>query len=161
MTIFPTAVQERDGDQEIPLNVSHELFVLDVPSERESEAPIHHYQQETDVERPTEIPSEQASGDHVGGDASDPIQSDGPERECQQLRDVLLNIKILQLRVEPRGMGLLGRSSSQWTKRQGDSLLSKPCCPSFMLTTKCFLDLLFKFPFDKSTHRKSPPLELR
>ena len=79
-------MQERAGDQEIPSNVSvHVSFVLDIPSERESEAPIQqeHHQQEADVERPSGIPSEQNSGDHVDGDASDPIQSNAPERESQ------------------------------------------------------------------------------
>ena len=86
MAIFPTTVQERDGDQEIPLNISHEPFVLDLPSERESEAlnqrEYHH--QEADVERPAETPPERAPGDRVGGDTSDPIRSDGPERECRK-----------------------------------------------------------------------------
>ena len=87
MITFSTAAQERDGDQEIPSNVSvDESHILGAPGERESEALIRrkHYQQEVHVDRLTGIPSERASGDHVGGDASDPIQSDGPERECQQ-----------------------------------------------------------------------------
>ena len=141
--MFPTAAQERDGDQEIPLNVSHEPFIPNVPSKREPEAQNQRedYQQEAGVERPTGMPSERASGD-----APDPIQPDGPERERQQPRDVLSNVKILQLRTESRGMGLLGRLSSQWMRNQKDSLLSRPFCPSFMFITRCVLDLLLKVP---------------
>ena len=143
-----TAVQERDDDKEIPSNVSlHGSFVLDVPSERESETLIQreHHRQEADVERPAGISSEQAFGDHVGGDASDPIQSGGPERECQQLWNAS-NINPLQLRTEPQGTVLYGRLSSQWTRKQECSLLLKPCCPPFMLTTRCVLDLLLEVP---------------
>ena len=147
MTIFPTTVQERDGDQEIPVNASHEQFVLGVPSERESETlnQWEHHQQEADVERPTGIASEQASGDRVGGNASDPIQSDGSERECQQPRDDLY-INILWMRAKPRGMGISGRSSSQWTRKLEDSVLSKPFCPSFMFITRCVSDPLLTVP---------------
>ena len=50
-------------------NVSvHESFVLSVSNEREDD------QQEAVVEWPT-----------LGGDVSDPIQSDESKRECQQL----------------------------------------------------------------------------
>ena len=161
--IIPTAAQERDGDQEIPSNVSvHESFVPDVPSERGSETLIQreHNQHEADVERPTGTPSEQASGDHADGGASDPIQSDGPERECQQPENSS-NIKLLQLWTEPRGMVLSGRLSSQWTRIREDSLLSKPCCPSFILITRYVLDHYSKFPFDKLIYRESSLLGVR
>ena len=125
--IIPTAIQERNDDPEIPSDVSvYESCNLSVSSERESGALAQqeHYKQEADVERLTGIPSEHAPGDHVGGDAPDPIQSDGPERECQQPRAVLSNIEILQLWAEPRGVVLSGRSSSQWTRKQECSPLS-------------------------------------
>ena len=148
MTTLPTALQERDDGQETPSNVSiHESFALGVSSERESEAlnQRKHYHQEADVERPAGIPSEQTSGDNLGGDAPDPFQSDGPERECQQPRNAS-NINLLQLRTEPRGMVLSGELSSQWKRKQDCSLLSKHCCLSFMLITRRVLDLLLKVP---------------
>ena len=79
MMIVPAAVQKKDDDREVPSNVSvREPFALSVPSERE------HNQQEAVVERPTGVPPEQISGDRAGGNVSDPVQSDGSDRECQQ-----------------------------------------------------------------------------
>ena len=102
----PAAVQERDGDQRIPPTVSgHEQFVLsvsDLPVER---GPAVRDYQEAVFKRPTGIPPEQTSGDHVGG-ASGSIRLS--QRECKQLRNAL-NINLLQLWAEPRRVASPGR----------------------------------------------------
>ena len=163
MMISPTAVQERDDDQEIPSDVSvYESCNLSVSGEWTSEALNlqEHDQQVADVERPSRILSEQTSGDYAGGDASDPIQSDGSERECQQPGKAL-NINLLQLWTEPQGMVLSGRLSSRWARKQKDLLLSKPCCSSFILITRYVLGHYSKFPFDELIYRESSPLGVR
>ena len=159
--IFPTAVQERDGDQEIPLSVSHEPFVLNAPSERGSEAPIQHYQQEADVERPTGVPSEQASGDHVGGGASDPIQSDRPEREYQQPRDVLLNIESFSCGENLWGWCCREDCPPSGRGNRGIRFSQSPVVRHLCSLQGAYWIYCLKSPFDKLTHRKTSPLEIR
>ena len=68
------AAQERGGVQEIPSNApGHKHFVPDVPSLSTERGP------EAVVERPTGVPPEQVSGNHVKGAVPDPIRSDKPE----------------------------------------------------------------------------------
>ena len=128
--IVPAVAQEQDDDQEVPSNVSvREPFTLSVPSERE------HDQQEAVVERPTGIPPEQTSGDRVGGNVSDPVQSDGSECECQRPGSSL-NINLRQLWVGPQRVVSSGRSSPQSTRQQTNSILSKPCYLALLFITR-------------------------